>query len=159
MGPRSGSPATETRARAVFRAFAGTRGAAAALFLLTLGWTLPLRAASVETSHQVTVIVIPPSLSLKDDVQEGSSLTFEDPKTGAKSNARRINYRVGGNAFSTGALPGIVSAKVESPAPEIQLKADVGEFTKQLGFRLEHRHAAVNDDVAIARERQSVLRN
>ena len=128
MGPRSGSPATETlRARAVLHRRAATRGVEAALFLLLLGAAGPLWAASVETSHTVTVVVVPTSLSVADDAGE-FSLQFDNPATGSDSAARVVHYRVSGNAFSTGALPGVLSAEADSPKQGIELKAEVGPF-------------------------------
>ena len=67
MGPRSGSPATETlRAqKAVSHRRAATRGGAAAFLFLGLGLIPPAAwAATAETSHQVTVVVVPSSLSV-----------------------------------------------------------------------------------------------
>lgn len=128
MGPRSGSPATETlRARAVLHRRAATRGVAAALSLLASALAIPAWAASVETSHTVTVVVVPTSLSVSDDTGD-FRLEFDDPTAGSDSSTQLVHYRVSGNAFSTGALPGIVSAKVNSPKEGIELKAEVGSF-------------------------------
>ncbi len=130
MGPRSGSPATETRARAVphFRVF--LHGSAAALFIiLALGQAAPACwAASAETTHQVTVVVVPTSLSIADDIGS-SSLKFNDPVAGAQSDPQTVQYRVAGNSFPSGALSGIVSVSMADPPEGIELKADVGTFT------------------------------
>ena len=96
--------------------------------MLVLLWHSPARAASVETSHQVTVIVIPPSLSFQEENGTSSSLTFDEPESGEESNEQRVNYRLGGNSFSSGPVPGLVTATVESPEG-IQMKAELGTFT------------------------------
>ncbi len=87
----------------------------------------PAFAASVETSHNVTVVVVPTSLSVSDDTGD-FRLEFDDPAAGSDSSTQLVHYRVSGNAFSTGALPGIVSAEAESPEEGIELKAEVGQF-------------------------------
>ena len=130
MGPRPGSPAAETpRARAVLhrRALLRRRGAALFIFSFLLWPASSSLAASVETSHTVTVVVVPPSLSVSDDAGD-FRLEFDDPMAGSDSSTRRVHYRVSGNAFSTGVLPGIVSAQAECPKEEIELKAEVGSF-------------------------------
>ena len=131
MGPRSGSPATETlRAqKAVSHRRAATRGGAAAFLFLGLGLIPPAAwAATAETSHQVTVVVVPSSLSVADDAGS-SSLTFHTPAAGAQSSSQTVNYRVSGNTFPSGALSGIVSVATVNPPEGIELKADVGTFT------------------------------
>ena len=128
MGPRSGSPATETlRARAVVFRRAATRGAATALFLFALILPASAWAASVETSHEVAVIVIKPALSISDDTGD-FSLNFKNRSAGSDSSARTVNYRVTGNALPAGPQSGVVSASMASPMEGIQLKADVGDF-------------------------------
>ena len=130
MGPRPGSPAAETpRARAVLHRRASLRWRGVALFIFSfLLWPVSSSlAASVETSHTVTVVVVPTSLSMSDDA-ENFRLEFDDPMAGSDSSTRQVHYRVSGNAFSTGALPGIVSAEAECPTEEIELKAEVGSF-------------------------------
>ncbi len=128
MGPRSGSPATETlRARAVVHRRAATRGVGTALFLLVLGWAALSWANSAETSHNVTVVVIKPALSIQDDAGD-FALTFDRRAAGSESNSRVVNYRVSGNSLPTGPLPGVVSASVSGAAEGIDLKADVGQF-------------------------------
>lgn len=128
MGPRSGSPAAETpRARAVFYRRASSRWRGTALFICLLWPASSVLAASVETSHNVTVVVVPTALSVSDDAGD-FSLEFDEAAAGSDSSAHLVHYRVSGNAFSTGALPGILSAEVESPEEGIELKADVGPF-------------------------------
>ena len=129
MGPRSGSPATETpRARAVLHhRCASLRRRGTALFLLLLWPVSSAFAASAETSHNVTVVVVPTVLSVSDDAGE-FRLEFDDPAAGSDSSTQLVHYRVSGNTFSTGALPGIVSAEADGPKEGIELKAEVGEF-------------------------------
>ena len=131
MGPRSGSPATETlRAKAVLFRRAATSGGAAAFLFLSLGLIAPVGwAATVETSHQVTVVVVPTSLSVADDTGSSSSLKFNDPAVGSQSSSQTVNYRVSGNSFPSGALSGVVSVSMVNPPEGIELKADVGAFT------------------------------
>ena len=129
MGPRSGSPATETlRARAVLHRRAATRSRRTALFLFSpLLPSSSAWAASAETSHNVTVVVVKSTLSITDDSGD-FSLTFDDPSAGSQSSPQVVNYRVSGNSLPAGALSGVVSASVSSPGQGIELVADVGSF-------------------------------
>ena len=129
MGPRSGSPATETRASvgSVPRRCAPTRAGAAVLLILALGLSADVWADSAQTSHDVSVVVVKSALSITDDTGN-FSLTFDRAVAGASSSTQTVNYRVMGNGFPTGALPGVISAVVANPANGIELKADVGPF-------------------------------
>ena len=98
-----------------------------ALFICLLWPAASAFAASVETSHTVTVVVVPTSLSISEDA-EGVSLEFNDPAAGSDSSTQLVHYRVGGNAFSTGPLPGILSAETDALQEGIEIKADVGPF-------------------------------
>lgn len=92
-----------------------------------LASAVPASADSVEVSHTVAVVVVPPVLSIQDDSSSGGPV-FEALQPGKDSAPQVVNYRITGNNFSTGALPGIVSAKVEGPENGIQFKADIGAF-------------------------------
>jgi len=84
-------------------------------------------ADSAQTSHDVSVVVVKSALSITDDTGN-FSLTFDRAVAGASSSTQTVNYRVMGNGFPTGALPGVISAVVANPANGIELKADVGPF-------------------------------
>ena len=128
MGPRSGSPAAETpRARAVLCRRASSRWRGTAIFICLLWPASSVLAASVETSHNVTVVVVPTALSVSDDAGD-FSLEFDEAAAGSQSSPQVVNYRVSGNSLPAGALSGVVSASVSSPGQGIELVADVGSF-------------------------------
>ncbi len=121
MGPRQGSPAAETQ-RKKFTTFL--------LAVWILGsCTLPSAwAATSEVTHQVTVVVVPPELSLKNE-GENPSLTFSRRAAGSQSAPYEASYRIASNTLPTESYAGVVSARIEEIPDGILLQADVGSFS------------------------------
>ncbi len=123
MGPRQGSPAAETLKEKLF--FIGI-----CLILLLGGFAKPCGARTAEISRSVTVVVVEPMLSLKEDTGD-FSLAFKEGAAGTTSTAQSVEYRLHGNTLSSSAFDGVVSAKLSNTLEGIEVQADVGVFTNQ----------------------------
>lgn len=127
MGPRTGSPAAETQKN---EGDTLRRLGAALLAASCVLQAAPCWARTAETSHSVTVVVVQPALSITDDTGD-FSLTLERGDAGTTSDTRVVNYRVHGNNLPTGAVEGLLSAKIARSSSEISIQADVGSFANE----------------------------
>ena len=91
MGPRQGSPAAETLRETL--SFIGI------CLILLGGFAKPCGAGTAEVSHSVTVVVVEPTLSLKDDTGH-FSLAFKEGSAGASSTTQLVHYQIHGNTLS-----------------------------------------------------------
>lgn len=141
MGPSTGSPAAEPQKTSV--SFLARRAcgwlvrhffvaALAAAFLAPVQVSLPdiCWARSDETTHTVTVVVVQPAISITDDTGD-FPLTLDRGEAGTHSDTRVVNYRVHGNNLPTGAMDGVLSARISGGPEGISIQADVGGFTNQ----------------------------
>lgn len=142
MGPSTGSPAAETQKNQASsltgrsrgrraRWFPALRGLGAALLLASSSLpATPCWARTAETSHTLTVVVVQPALSITDDTGD-FSLSMDRGDAGSSSNTQVVTYRVHGNNLPTGAVDGILSAKISRGPEGISIQADVGGFTNE----------------------------
>jgi len=130
MGPRQGSPAAETHKKVA--PFPSTQRWRGKVFLFALGLIALLDpeggwAASVDDTHTITVVIVQSALSITDDTGN-FSLALSNGNAGSESAARMVNYRVQGNTLPTGALEGVISARIGQEIQGIELQGDVGTF-------------------------------
>lgn len=142
MGPSSGSPAAEIQLKSAPLPAGRGRGRPVRCLLISLSlgagflaasqglFPSPCWGRSVETSHNVSVIVVEPVLSLSDDAGD-LSLRLEGGNTGASSDARVVNYHVYGNVIPTTPVAGVISGKLAGGPEGIEIQADVGCFSNQ----------------------------
>lgn len=120
MGPRTGSPAAETRKnRFIWPILLG-------VCLLAVRFS-PADAATEEVTHQVTVVVVPPSLSFSES--EDVSLNFQSGGAGSESEAQTVSYWIKNNNASRSASEGVLTATLQKLPDGIELTADSGSFT------------------------------
>ena len=123
MGPGQGSPAAETRHERFAFLFLLLAALGSGGFLPSYAW-----AASTDFSHNVSVVVVPPELSFRND-GEDPSLSFSRGSAGSESRPSETLYQISTNTLPTQSYDGVVSARIAEQPEGILLEADTGPFS------------------------------